>query len=86
MVTNTNQRIRLTVDIPPEMKRRLRLVAARRDISLRQYVIEVFEERLARDIEAELLELENLMALTARTDPVLAELWDNEKDAAYDRL
>jgi len=86
MVTNTNQRIRLTVDIPPEMKRRLRLVAARRDISLRQYVIEVFEERLARDIEAELLELENLTALTARTDPVLAELWDNKKDAAYDRL
>jgi len=68
------------------MKRRLRLVAARRDISLRQYVIEVFEERLARDIEAELLELENLTALTARTDPVLAELWDNKKDAAYDRL
>lgn len=86
MVTNTNQRIRLTVDIPPEMKHRLRLVAARRDISLRQYVIEVFEERLARDIEAELLELENLTALTARTDPVLEELWDNEKDAAYDRL
>jgi excisionase family DNA binding protein len=24
--------------------------------------------------------------LTARADPVLAELWDNEKDAAYDRL
>lgn len=24
--------------------------------------------------------------LTARTDPVLAELWDNAKDAAYDRL
>ncbi len=25
-------------------------------------------------------------ALTAETDPVLAELWDNEKDAAYDRI
>ena len=27
-----------------------------------------------------------LLALTAATDPVLAEIWDNEKDAAYDRI
>ncbi len=24
--------------------------------------------------------------LTAKDDPILAELWDNEKDAAYDRI
>jgi len=29
---------------------------------------------------------EELLALTAQADPVLAGLWDNEKDAAYDRL
>ncbi len=29
---------------------------------------------------------EEFLALTAQADPVLAELWDNEKDAAYDRL
>jgi len=29
---------------------------------------------------------ENMLALTARADPVLAELWDNDKDAAYDRI
>ena len=27
-----------------------------------------------------------LLTLTARADPVLAELWNNEKDAAYDRV
>jgi len=27
-----------------------------------------------------------LLALTAAADPVLAEMWDNEKDAAYDRI
>ena len=26
------------------------------------------------------------LTLTARADPVLAQLWDNEKDAAYDRV
>ena len=29
---------------------------------------------------------EGLLTLTANADPVLAEIWDNEKDAAYDRL
>ena len=33
----------------------------------------------------EIAEIERLFTLTAKTDPVLAEIWDNEKDAAYDR-
>jgi len=31
-------------------------------------------------------EAEGLLTLAAKADPVLAEIWDNEKDAAYDRL
>jgi excisionase family DNA binding protein len=31
-------------------------------------------------------DLEALLGLSAKTDPVLAEVWDNDKDAAYDRL
>jgi hypothetical protein len=86
MVTGTGtKRSRLTIDLPVEVKRRLRLVAAQRDISTRQYVLETLEERLARDW-VEMVEQEGLFALTAQADPVLAELWDNEKDAAYDRL
>jgi excisionase family DNA binding protein len=30
--------------------------------------------------------LEALLRLSAKTDPVLAEVWDNERDAAYDRI
>ena len=30
--------------------------------------------------------LERLTKLTAESDPVLAEIWDNENDAAYDRI
>ncbi len=29
---------------------------------------------------------ENPLELTSKSDPVLAELWDNERDAAYDRI
>ncbi|MBM3154433.1 MAG: helix-turn-helix domain-containing protein [Chloroflexi bacterium] len=30
--------------------------------------------------------LEALLKLSGKTDAVLAELWDNEQDAAYDRI
>ena len=45
--------------------------------------------RFRRDDLESLMRLEDsedLQAMTAAADPVLAELWDNEKDAAYDRL
>jgi len=61
------KRTRLTIDLPIEIKRRLRLVAAQRDISVRQYVLETLEEQLARDWE-ELAELEGLLVLTAQDD------------------
>lgn len=84
-MTTITKRARLTIDLPAEMKRRLRLVAAQRDVSLRQYALETIGERLAKDW-VQLAEQESLLSLSAQTDPVLAELWDNEKDAAYDRL
>ena len=31
-------------------------------------------------------ETEEFVVLTATADPVLAEIWDNDKDAAYDRV
>ena len=38
-------------------------------------------ERMMRKEDTKLIE-----AMTAAADPVLAELWDNEKDAEYDRI
>ena len=84
-MTTVAKRTRLTIDLPADVKRRLRLVAAQGDVSVRQYVLETIEERLAKDW-LELAEQEGLLALSSQADPVLGELWDNEKDAAYDRL
>jgi hypothetical protein len=84
MATNV-KRTRLTIDLPMDTKRRLRLVAAQRDISMRQYLLETIERQLADDW-MELAEQEGLLALTRQADPVLEELWNNEKDAAYDQL
>ena len=30
--------------------------------------------------------IEEIAKLTVKNDPVLTQLWDNEKDAAYDRI
>jgi len=80
---STAKRPRISVDVMPEVRRRLRLAAAKRDLTVRQYVLDAIEERLREDLGDE---DEGMSALTGRADPVLAELWDNRRDAAYDRL
>jgi hypothetical protein len=59
------------------------LAAAKRELSVRQYVIAAIEEQLREDLRDE---DHGVMTLTAKADPVLAELWDNPRDSAYDRL
>lgn len=78
------QRARLSIDVTRETRRRIRLAAAQRDQSIRQYVSEAIEARLQDDLPDETSA--DLVALRASADPVLAELWDNPADAAYDDL
>jgi uncharacterized protein (DUF1778 family) len=82
-VESSAKRPRISIDVQPEIRRRLRLAAAKRDLTLRQYVLEAIEDRLREDLGDG---TEGMLALTAKADPVLAELWDNRRDAAYDRL
>ncbi|OFX28552.1 MAG: hypothetical protein A2Z07_07755 [Armatimonadetes bacterium RBG_16_67_12] len=76
------RRPRISLDVSVDVRRRLRLAAAARDLTLRQYMLEAIEERLRQDLGDE---VEAVWPLTAKSDPVLAELWDNAKDAAYDQ-
>ena len=77
------KRPRISIDVQPEVRRRLRLAAAKRDLTIRQYVLEAIEDRLREDLGDD---ADEVLALTAKADPVLAELWDNRRDAEYDRL
>ncbi len=77
------KRPRISLDVLPEVRRRLRLAAAKHDLTVRQYVLEAIEERLREDLGEQ---DEGMLTLTAKADPVLAELWDNPKDSEYDRL
>ena len=83
-MTSDTQRARLSIDVPREVRRLIRLAAARRDQSIRQYVWEAIEARLQDDLREDASA--ELLALRESVDPVLAELWDNPVDAAYDEL
>jgi len=77
------KRPRISIDVQPEVRRRLRIASAMRDLTIRQYVLEAIEDRLREDLADS---MEGMLALTAKADPVLAEVWDNRRDAEYDRL
>ena len=72
-------RINLVVDFP--LHRLLEAAAAAHDQSIGQYVLEAIKDRLQQDSD----ELSGATVPTAEAVPVLAELWDNPKDAEYDR-
>jgi uncharacterized protein (DUF433 family) len=57
------------------MHERLKVIAARKRTSMREYCMQAIERRIGE---------EPAEYLTARTDPVLSELWDNDDDAVDD--
>jgi uncharacterized protein (DUF1778 family) len=85
-VAVTQQRgARLSIDVSPDVRRRIRVAAARRDQSIRDYVWQAIEARLNQDAIDD-PPGEDLVSLNQRADPVLGELWNNPKDAGYDDL
>ena len=83
MVKTGAERERLSIDVLPEEHRQIKVHAALRGQTIREYVVESVRERLHQEAEER-----GLSALTRHLgqDPALKELWDNEKDAAYDKL
>ena len=76
---------RLSIDVTRETRRRIRLAAALRDQSIRQYVSEAVEARLRDDLAGETSA--DGLALRASADPVLARtVGTNPPMRAYDEL
>ena len=68
---------RLIIDLPAPLHAKLKIVAAKRGTTMRDYTVQALEHRLAEEPAG---------YLTADSDPVLAELWDNDEDSVYDEL
>ncbi len=81
---SSTKRARISIDVQPELRRRIRMAAAMHDLTIQQYLRTAIEARLGEDLPDG--RAAATRDFTASTDPVLAELWDNPKDAEYDRL
>lgn len=77
------RRERLSIDVLPEEHRQIKVYAALHGETIREYVVESVRERLRREVEEREL---STLTMHLDQDPILKELWDNEKDVAYDKL
>lgn len=83
MAKTDTERERLSIDVLPEEHRQIKVYAALHGQTIREFVIESVRERLRREDEEK-----ELSALTMHLDKdsVLKKLWDNKKDATYDKV
>jgi hydroxymethylglutaryl-CoA reductase len=79
---SSSERSRISLEVAPSFHRFLEEAAAAHDQTVVQYILEAIEERLRLDSDDAM----GANVVIAAADPVLAELWDNDNDAEYDRL
>ena len=83
MIKTAITRERLSIDVLPEEHRQIKVHAALHGETIREYVIQSVRERLRQEAEGREL---SALAMHLDQDPILKKLWDNEKDAAYDKI
>jgi len=84
MANGAGQRVRLSVDIEPELRKRIKLVATERDMTVHDYVAAVLRRALAEaERERAAAESASWAPLSARA---FARDWESEADGIYDRL
>jgi uncharacterized protein (DUF1778 family) len=47
---SATKRPRISIDVQPQIRRRLRLAAAKRDLTIRRYVLQTIEDHLREDL------------------------------------
>ena len=71
----------MSIDVVPEEHKQIKIFAAIHGETIREYVMESVRERLKREREDT-----QLMAMATKINQPLKEVWDNEKDAEYDKI
>lgn len=74
------RRVRLSLEVEPELHRRVKLAATRRDMTIREYVVGILEESAGDEVGGQTETLPRMSASAFARD------WDSEEDRAYDGL
>lgn len=78
------RRARLSIDVEPELRRKIKIAAAERDLSIRDYVVTVLRRALTADERSRAPAEDAAWAhLSAGS---FARDWESEEDQVYDRL
>jgi len=75
------KRERLSIDVLSDEHRKIKIYAALHGKTIREYVLEIVRERLQHETE-----YVQMIDMTTMPSPLLEELWDNDKDSAYDKI
>ena len=75
------KRDRLSIEVLSTEHRQIKAYAALHGQTIREYVLNSIRERLRQEAEDK-----DLLDMTTHISPSLQEIWDNEKDAEYDKL
>lgn len=78
MGTNV-KRERLSIDVLPEERRKIKTIAAMHGTTIKKFVMDCIYQRLQK-IEEE----KDLQMMMSCPSQELADLWNNESDAIYD--
>lgn len=78
------RKVRLSVEVEPELHRRVKIAATERDMTMREYVVRLLEgvaaEEARRKDDGEAADLARLSAAAFARD------WESEEDSVYDEL
>ncbi len=84
MTKPKDRRVRLSVEVDPALHRRVKIAAAERDMTMKEYVVEILEGVAAEEMRGRgNPEDTDLARLSAG---VFARDWESEEDSVYDNL
>ena len=75
--------VRLSVDVEPELRKRLKLVATERDMTVHDYVVALLRQALA-EAERQRADAESA-SWAPLSSRAFARDWESEEDQVYDR-
>lgn len=84
MTHTHSQRARLSIDVEPELRRKIKMAATERDMSIRDYVIAILQQAIAEDEQQEALTEGSAWGQLSAS--AFARDWASEADAVYDQL
>ncbi|HYU17360.1 MAG TPA: hypothetical protein VEQ11_01545 [Chloroflexota bacterium] len=75
------RRARLSIYVEPELRRKIKMAAAEKDLTVRDYVVTVLQRALASEGRAETAANDAWARLSVGS---FARDWDSEEDRVYD--